>query len=203
MVCQELGLKLIRYMKSKEWRIRPLNIVYLEDANADTWQPTQGKLDEWDDVRIVVSDKGEILLSCEATCECGAYYTYNRMNQGGAFRIDNDVQFLDAWKFGYHYKQLALVQCGKITGTRDNNEDGIRPGDPKVQGDDFCVNQHTTGDSPNAPAPDKVGLWSAGCMVGRWAKTHYNVFLPLCRQMGVDKFDTAIIPGDKFFKWNG
>ncbi len=90
MVCSELGRKMIRYMKSKGWRIRPLNIVYLEDANADTWQPTQGKLDEWDDVRIVISDIGEVLLSCEATCEPGAYYTYNRMNQKGAFRIAID-----------------------------------------------------------------------------------------------------------------
>src|SRR5690242_4853640 len=96
MVTQEQGLKLIRYMKSKDWRIRALNIVYLEDANADTWEPVQGRLDEWDDVRILVKDTGEILLSCEATCEPGAYYTYNRMNPKGAFRIANDIQFLDA-----------------------------------------------------------------------------------------------------------
>jgi hypothetical protein len=201
MVSLELGCKLICYMKSKGWRIRPLNIVYLEDANADTWEPTPGYLDAWDDVRIVVSDVGEVLLSCEATCEPGAYYTYNRINPRGAFRIMNDIQFLDTWEFGYHNRQLALVQCGLITGFRDDNQDGIRPGDRQFQGDNFGINQHTTGDSPNVPAPHKIGLWSAGCLVGRWAKTHYNVFLPLCRQMGVNKFDTAIIPGDKFFNW--
>lgn len=198
MISQELGSKLIRYMKSKGWRIRPLNIVYLEDANADTWQPVQGKLDEWDDVRIVVSDKGGVLLSCEATCEPGAYYTYNPMNERGAFRIASDVQFLDAWAFGYHKNQKALVQCGTITGFRDGNEDGIRPGDLKVQGDGFAVNQHTTGDSEDDPAPDKVGRWSAGCLVGRYASTHYGKFLPLVRSIGVKTYDTAIVPGDKF-----
>ncbi|BAY50177.1 hypothetical protein SAMD00079811_78060 (plasmid) [Scytonema sp. HK-05] len=202
MVCPEFGRKMIRYMKSKGWRIRPLNIVYLEDANPDTWQPTQGKLDEWDDVRIVVSDKGEVLLSCEATCEPGTYYTYNPMNPAGAFRIANDIQFLDAWEFGYHHNQEALVQCGTIIGFRDGNKDGIRVGDAKVQGDDFCVNQHTTGDSPDASAPDKVGRWSAGCLVGRYPSTHYGKFLPLCRQMSLKKFDTAIIPSDSFAEFS-
>ena len=201
MVCAELGRKMIRYMKSKEWRIHPLNIVYLEDANADTWQPTQGKLDDWDDVRIVISDKGEILLSCEATCEPGSYYTYNPINAGGAFRIANDIQFRDAWEFGYHHNQEALVQCGTIIGFRDGNEDGTRVGDAKVEGDDFCVNQHTTGDSSDASAPDKIGRWSAGCLVGRHASTHYGKFLPLCRKMGLSKFDTVVIPSDRFAKF--
>ena len=201
MISQELGSKLIRYMKSKEWRIRPLNIVYLEDANADTWQPVQGRLDEWDDVRIIVSDKGVVLMSAEATCEPGAYYTYNPMNERGAFRIANDVQFLDAWEFGYHHHQEALVQCGEIIGFRDGNKDGIRPGDPKTQGNSFSVNQHTTGDSADSPAPDKVGRWSAGCLVGRYAVSHYNKFLPLVRSLGLETYDTAIIPGDKFAKF--
>lgn len=194
----ELGKKMIRYMCCKGWRVKPLNIVYLEDANADTWQPVPGRLDDWDDVRILIKDTGEILLSSEATCEPGAYYTYKRMNPLGAFRIANDVQFLDAWKFGYHNKQLALVQCSEITGFRDGNEDGIRPGDPQDRGDHFCINQHTTGDNANAKVPSKVGVWSAGCLVGRYASTHYNKFIPILQSTGWSTFDTAIIPGDKF-----
>lgn len=198
MISAELGSKMIRYMKSKNWRIKPLNIVYLEDANADTWLPTSGKLDEWDDVRILIKDSGEVILSCEATCEPGSHYTYRPMNPGGAFRIDNDVQFLDAWEFGWHHHQYALVQCGTISGTRDLNEDGIRTGDPKTEGADYGVNQHTTGDSAAAPAPLRVGPWSAGCMVGRYASTHYNKFMPILKSTGWTTFDTAIIPGDKF-----
>ncbi|WP_157816403.1 hypothetical protein [Nostoc flagelliforme] len=194
----EKGLKLIKYMQSKGWRIRPLNIVYLEDANADTWEPSQGLLDVWDDVRIVVTDKGEVLLSCEATCEPGLYYTQNRLNPNGAFCIKSDEQFQDAWQIGYHKHQLALVQCANLTGLRDGNEDGLRTGDRQFTGNDFGVNQHTTGDSADAVAPDKVGRWSAGCLVGRYASTHYGKFMPLVKLMNLAKFDTAIIPGDKF-----
>lgn len=198
MISQELGSKMIRYMKSKNWRIMPLNIVYLEDANADTWEPVKGRLDAWDDVRIIVSDKGVVLMSAEATCEPGAYYTYQPMNPRGAFRIQNDVQFLEAWRFGYHHRQEALVQCSPITGFRDANKDGVRTGDLKVCGPDFGVNQHTCGDSEDAAPPDKVGRWSAGCLVGRWSKTHYLKFLPLVRSLNLKAYDTAIIPGDKF-----
>lgn len=195
---EEKGLKLIKYMQAKGWRIRPLNIVYLEDANADTWEPSQGLLDAWDDVRIVVSDKGEVLLSCEATCEPGLYYTQNRLNPNGAFRIKSDEQFQDAWQIGYHKQQLALVQCANLTGLRDNNEDGLRTGDRQFTGNDFGVNQHTTGDSADAVAPAKVRRWSAGCFVGRYASTHYGKFMPLVKSTNLAKFDTAIIPGDKF-----
>ncbi|WP_414587417.1 hypothetical protein [Scytonema sp. PCC 10023] len=198
MVSQELGNKLIRYMKSKGWRIRPLNIVYLEDANADTWQPVKGRLDEWDDVRILVSHTGVVLMSAEATCEPGAHYTYNPMNPRGAFRTQCDTQFLDAWEFGMHHRQQALIQCASITGFRDANKDGLRTGDLKVVGPDFGVNQHTTGNNDDDPPPNKIGLWSAGCFVGRWTKTHYNKFLPLVRSMGLKTYDTAIIPADKF-----
>jgi hypothetical protein len=198
MISQELGSKMIRYMKSKNWRIQRLNIVYLEDANADTWEPVKGKLDAWDDVRIVISDKGVVLMSAEATCEPGAHYTYQPMNPKGAFRISNDVQFLEAWRFGYHYKQEALVQCADITGHRDANKDGVRTGDLVVRGPSFAVNQHTCGDNEDAPPPDKVGRWSAGCLVGRWPKTHYTKFLPLVRSLNLKAYDTAIIPGDKF-----
>lgn len=199
----EQGKKLIRYMKSKQWRIRAINIVYLEDANADTWEPVQGKLNEWDDVRILIRDSGEILMSAEATCEPGAPYTYNPMNPKGAFRIECDTQFLEAWRFGYHHNQAALVQCANITGFRDANKDGIRTGDLKVVGPDFAVNQHTTGDDADTAVPDKIGKWSAGCLVGRYASTHYNKFLPILRGSGHTRFDTAIVPGDKFAIWDG
>lgn len=201
MSTKKLGEKLIRYMKSKNWRIRPLNIVYLEDANADTWQPVLGQIDVWDDVRIVVSDKGEVLLSCEATCEPGAWYTYHRMNSKGAFRIASDRQFLDAWTFGDHKGQLALVQCGEIQGFRDDNEDGIRPGDVLDEGI-FGVNQHTTGINQFAPAPEMVGRYSAGCLVGRHPNTHFNKFIPLLRESGMCRFDTAIIPADRFTEFS-
>jgi hypothetical protein len=192
-----LGKKMIRYMQHKNWRIRAINIVYLEDADPTTWQPKQGKIDEWDDARILLADDGRVIMSASATVEPGLWYTQNRLNDCGAFRTDNDVQFLDAWTLGDHKGQFALVQCRTIKGTRDGNEDGCRPGDVHDEGI-FGVNQHTTGASQYAPAPSKVGRYSAGCYVGQYPKTHYNVFMPTLKGTGHEQFDTAIIPGDKF-----
>lgn len=197
MPTKELGTKLIRYMKSKGWRVKPFNIVYLEDVNIDTWQPVQGRLNYFDDARVVVTDDGDVLLNNEATCEPGSHYTFNPMNAGGAFRIVSDKQFLDAWCVGWHKKQYALVQVQEVEGYRDFNKDGIRTGD-KISKGLFGVNQHTTGNDSNAAVPSLVGAWSAGCLVGKHASSHYNRFLPLVKSFGWDSFDTAIVPGDKF-----
>lgn len=193
------GKKLIAYMNNKGWRISELNIVYLEDANADTWQPVQKQEqpDAWNDVRVLVTSEGEVLMSAQATVEPGRYYTENPMNKHGAFRIANDIQFLRSWTIGSHKKQLALVQCRPVIGYRDGNQDYIRPGDYLDEGI-FGINQHTTGDDSSALVPEKVGKWSAGCLVGRYASTHYNVFMPALKKTGKSQFDTAIVPSNKF-----
>lgn len=178
-----------------------INIVYLEDVDANTWQPhPREQPDHWNDARILVRNNGEIIMSAEATCEPGRWYTENRMNNKGAFRIASDKQFKNAWTIGSHFKQYALVQCAPVAGYRDDNEDYIRPGDVLDEGI-FGINQHTTGDTQYAPAPANIGRWSAGCLVGRWASTHYNVFMPTIKGSGRSTFDTAIIPGDVFHKW--
>lgn len=194
----ELGRKLIRYFKSKQWRIKAYNIVYLEDIDIETWLPVPGALDAWDDARVVVSSDGEVVLNCEATCEPGAFYTHRPMNSKGAFRIKSDIQFLDAWEIGIHKRQQpCLIQCGKVEGFRDANRDGLRTQDQLVSGL-YGINHHTCGNSHISPAPDEVGPWSAGCLVGRYPSTHYLKFMPLVQRMKGPTFDTAIIPGDKF-----
>jgi len=194
------GQKLIAYMKAKDWRVRAINIVYLEDVNPDTWDPKPEQPDQWNDARILVRDNGEVIMSAQATTEPGRYYTEHRLNPLGAFRIAIDTQFTDEWTFGAHKDQLALVQCKPVRGYRDNNEDYIRPGDPVDEGI-FGINQHTTGNNANVKAPTLVGKWSAGCLVGRHASTHYNVFLPTLKGSGRVLFDTAVIAGDSFYKW--
>jgi hypothetical protein len=191
------GKRLIAYMRSQGYKVSDLNIVYLEDASADSWAPVNGRIDYWDDVRIVVSKDGDVLLSCEATTEPGSYYTYNPMNPKGAFRIAFG-QYLAAWELGDHKGQPALIQCGALKGYRDFNQDGIRTGDALDIGDYFGVDQHSTSHNYT---PDAIGRWSAGCLVGRYYETHIHKFLPLCKEMGVDKFDSTIIPADKFAKF--
>ena len=193
------GKKIIDYMRSKNYRVLALNIVYLEDVNTDTWQPVKGEIDKWDDARCIVRNDGEVLLSCEATTEPGKYYTSNPLNDNGAFRIAFG-NYQDCWEVGHHHSQLALVQCGVIKGYRDLNKDGLRTGDKIYEGDDFGVNQHTTANEPGS-SPDLVGKWSAGCLVGRYSSTHYEQFMKICQSMGREKFDATVIAGDEFSAW--
>lgn len=193
------GKLLVDYMHSLDMRVRDINIVYLEDANADTWQPLPEQPNTFNDVRLVVTDDGQVLLSCIATTEPGAYYTYNPMNPDGAARIKLDTQFKDAWQIGYHKKQLALIQCDDITVLRDRNKDFVRTGDAYDTGI-FAINQHTTGNtSLDSPAPlNDIGLWGAGCLVGWHPKTHYTKFMPLLQTSGMRKFDTVVFDAEKF-----
>lgn len=191
------GKKVIRFMESKGYRILALNIVYLEDVkDPDTWEPTEGRLDVWDDARCIISNAGEILMSSQATTEPGKYYTNNPLNPQGAFRIAFG-NYQDAWRIGDHKGQLALVQCGNLKGHRDLNKDGTRTGDPIDIGNHFGVNQHTTSN-----APETIGLWSAGCLVGRFPVTHEK-FMEICKNMGREKFDSTIIAADEFKNWQG
>jgi len=194
---KNVGLNIINYMKSLGMRVHPThNIVYLEGCDPDTYELNDDKLDEWNDVRMVISEDGEIKMSCFATTEPGAYYTFHPMNPGGAARIQLGVQFKDAWTFGDHHGQDALVQCGTITVCRDFNQDGYRTGDKLDTGDNFGVDQHTTINDPNT-----IGKWSAGCLVGRHESTH-SKFMKLCRESGLKKFDTVVFDASELKKLN-
>jgi hypothetical protein len=189
-------------MQSKGYKIRALNIVYFEGLLADDLTTVNAdQVDEWNDVRAIIGSDGRVYMSATATTEPGWYYRRNRMNPGGAAQVAFG-QYLDCWRLGKHFKQDALVQCGEIKVYRDSNEDGSRTGDPEETGDYFGCNQHTTGNSSDSAPSDTVGRWSAGCLVGKWASTHYNTFLPICKAMGLKTFDTTLIDGSDFAKYS-
>jgi hypothetical protein len=190
------GLKTIAYMKAYNMKVRALNIVYFEGLNCDLQTVNSDKIDCWNDVRSIVTDKGDVLLCCTATTEPGWYYRNNPMNDGGAAQLAFG-QYLDAWRIGDHHGQDALVQCNKLKVYRDKNEDGSRKGDSVDIGDDFGLNQHTTSNSP-----DNVGRWSAGCLVGKYPDTHNDKFMPICRSMGLDTFDSTLLDGSLFALWD-
>jgi hypothetical protein len=193
---QPQGKKAIAYLNSKGFKISKYNIIYFEGINTDLVTVNDDRINGWNDVRSIISDTGEVLVCCAATTEPGWYYRQNRLNSEGAAQLAFG-QHLAAWEIGDHKGQLALVQCGNLKIYRDGNEDGLRKGDPVFVGDNFGLNQHTT-----TNAPDLVGRWSAGCLVGQFSATHYNIFMPIVKQMGVAKFDTTLIPGDEFAKFN-
>jgi hypothetical protein len=192
---RDQGLKAIRYMKSLDYKIRALNIVYFEGLDADDMAtPNDDRIDYWNDIRSVIGNDGRVYLCASATTEPGWFYRQNRMNVDGAAQLEFG-QYLDAWEFGDHHGQDALTQCGTLTVRRDDNEDGSRAGDKIFQGSEFGIDQHTT-----SYGPDRVGRWSAGCLVGKYPSTHGD-FMKLNRSMGLRTFDTTLIDGSLFAKF--
>jgi hypothetical protein len=191
---RDQGRKAISYMISKGYKIRAWNIVYFEGLNTDLTTVNSDKIDGWNDVRAIITNAGGVLMAAGATTEPGWYYRQNRMNPDGAAQLAFG-QYLDCWRIGDHKGQDALIQCGKLTVYRDNNEDGSRSGDKVFVGDGFGIDQHTTYNSPSA-----VGRWSAGCLVGQYPETHAK-FMKICRAMGLTTFDSTLIDGNDFAKF--
>jgi hypothetical protein len=192
---KEQGSKAIRYMRSKNYKVRALNIVYFEGLNADDLRtPNSDVIDYWNDIRSIISDQGDVYLCATATTEPGWFYRRNRMNVNGAAQLEFG-QYLDCWEFGDHHGQDALTQCGVLTVRRDDNEDGSRAGDKVYKGADFGIDQHTT-----SYGPDRVGRWSAGCLVGKYPATH-GLFMELNRSMGLKTFDTTLVDGSDFARF--
>lgn len=202
-----LAPRICRYMQSKGYYISVgasrFNIVYLEGTDADG-VPNDDTFDQWNDRRLIIEVVGgavRIIGNWLATTEPGKYYTFNPMNEGGAFRISFGQY--KAWKFGLHGRTQypALVQCDTIVGTRDKNQDGLRTGDKVVSGSDIQVNQHHGWDEMPS-----IGKNSAGCLVGQSIEGH-QTFLNVLR---TDKrylanpnyvFFTTIIDGSDLAKF--
>ena len=196
-----VGKKAIRYLKSKGYKVSDKNIIYFGGLNTDLETANQNLINYWNDVRTVVTADGDVLVSCSATIDAGWFYRNNPMNPNGCAQIAYG-QYLQAWEFGMHHQQQALIQCGIINVYRDFNKDGSRNGDKLYSGDDFSINQHTTSNYANADyIPSTIDRWSAGCCVGQYSITHYNTFLPVCRTFGVTKFDTTIVDGKDFLSF--
>jgi hypothetical protein len=202
----------LRFMQRKKYWIarspNSYNIVYVEGMNSN------GRLNDdtmnlWNDRRMVIrigSDgQPEMLVNDQATTEPGNHYTIHPLDRKGAARIAFGQY--KAWKVGLHHsKQPALVQRDRLRLHRDLNKDGRRSkNDPIDIGSAFGINQHTT--SENA-IPDRVGRYSAGCLVGRRYEWHIS-FLETVKQdvrylNNRDyKFMSAVISGEELLRLEG
>lgn len=192
----KLGQSILDYMDSLGYIIEPLNIVYVEGVNPDTFSINNDAMDYWNDTRNLILDSGKIIMSAFATTEPGRHYTVKPMNPRGAARIAFG-QHLNAWSFGMHgvsYKHEALVQIAPVKFHRDLNKDGFRTND-KTYTEIIGLNQHTTSNAPNT-----IGLWSAGCLVGRYPSTHKR-FLQELRKTDKKIFSTTVLNGDELNKF--
>ena len=186
---KDKGKKAIQLMRDRGMRVLPYNIIYFEGINTDLSTLNNDALDHWNDVSTIIGEDGTVYFCAQATTEPGREYTDNPLNPKGAFRIALNTQFKNCWRLGDHKGQDALVQCDTIWGHRDKNKDGFRTGDTIDTGDHFGINQHTT-----SGMPEKVGFWSAGCLVRRSVEDHKE-FMRLCRAMGYRFFDTVVFDG--------
>jgi hypothetical protein len=191
--------KIVDYMMSKQYKLftnpGELNIVYVEDVDAEG-NPVQGRLDVWDDRRIVLDYELKIKGNWLATTEPGLPYTKNPLNRRGAARIAFGQY--KAWQVGMHGasdRHSALVQVAPVKVYRDGNKDGKRTKDLIDEGL-FGINQHWGYDM------NKVGKASAGCLVGQSRENHKQFM----RLIKTDRryisqpsyiFWTTIIPGDE------
>ena len=167
-----------------------INIVYVEGLNEDG-TVNDDAADKWNDLRVVIGfegDKPVILGEWRATTEPGRYYTEHPVNPAGAARIEFGQY--QAWRVGMHRgDHEALVQRGKVTVSRDLNKDMIRTGDARDSGDNFGINQH--GPSGAEEAPDSVGKFSAGCLVGKTMAGHRSF-------MAIVKADTRFVADPEY-----
>jgi hypothetical protein len=199
--------RVIKYMIDKGYNVsrRPgtYNIIYVEGVEPDGTE-NMDELNSFNDLRMVIQIDAMgvpgIAGKWVATTEPGSFYTYNRMNPRGAARIKFGQY--KAWQVGPHKQQNpALVQAANVTVHRDDNEDGFRTGDALDTGDYFGINQHHANDAPRT----NIGLWGAGCLVGR-TKAGHEEFMDIIMQDKRYKqnkqylFETAIIPGDDLNK---
>lgn len=177
-----------------------VNIFYGEGMDKDG-NPNGNRPNEWNDQSMLirfVNGAPEIIFSATGTTEPGKFFTKNRMNPGGAFRIA--FGWKKAWTRGLYHNTPALRQADMLVGFRDNNEDFRRDGDKMVNGDNFGVHHHAGYDFP----VDDIGRSSAGCLVRRLVSDHllfmqHNDSDVRYRAVGAGhKFSAIVLPVEAF-----
>lgn len=192
------GGKVLRFMQDRGFRVKALNLVYIVGASADDWSPIPNTVDEWNDVRCIIRDSGEVLGSWKATTDPGRYYLSHPLNEAGCAILALG-QHKDGWQLGLHRGYPALTQCGDIIIYRDRTQSGVRSGHTMVAGAECGINHHGT--SGHDGDPRSIGRWSAGCCVGMYWKSHLQ-FVQFCRDSGSSTFDATLLDGQALQQFN-
>lgn len=124
--------------------------------------------------RTHIGDAKRIILT--ATTDPGAYYMQNLASDKGC-AILVPGQYRGCWKYGFHKRFRALVQCKPVKVYRDRNKNNVYDLDPKtIQKGNFGINIHKAG--ADSIYVDK---WSAGCQVIA-NESQYNSFMSLVKK---------------------
>lgn len=206
-----LARRIVAYMEKMGYYIdrNPSNgnIVYISEMR-DYFGVPKDEIDEWDDTRNILRFHADgrpyIDFFQSASTEPGSISrTSAAAKKLGGVATVVPGQY-KAWKFGYHkhnHDHPALVQCANITIWRDRNENARFDNEMMFSGV-YGINQHST--KPGFSGP-RIGLWSAGCLVGKNFEQHLE-FLDRLKQWECYKanpecvFYTTIIPGKALWK---
>ena len=134
------------------------------------------KFNYFTDLVGIILNKSELKL-WEATTRPGKWFMEHPMNPGGCF-IMVPGQYVDAYDFGLHYTQDALIQVGLLKGYRDDNCNDTFDLDPEKMfvGNYFRVDiHHKENDS------ETIDMGSAGCQVFKHTLNHKE-FMKICHQ---------------------
>lgn len=201
---------IVNYMEKKNYFIdrnpKNGNIVYISESR-DYFEINPESADEWDDQRIIVKfredGKPYIDFSQSASTEPGTISRQSAVAKklgGVATVVPGQYK---AWKMGFHkhnFDHPALVQCANITIWRDRNENARFDNEMMFSGV-YGINQHST--KPGFSGP-RIGLWSAGCLVGKNFEQHLE-FLDRLKQWECYQkdngcvFHTTIIPAKALY----
>lgn len=158
----------------RSWRVARepgcFDIVYLEGVNLD-YTPNTDSIDKFNDLGLLVTvDKMGVpfvALAHQATTAPGLA----SINSPGAAQLGGVARIMlgehwERWVLDWHKhnpQHPALCCRDGMLVHRDLNKDGKREGDKTSMA--YGINQHGTRAGWEA---DKVGTWSAGCLVRRY-----------------------------------
>jgi hypothetical protein len=153
------------------------------------------QVNEWNDLLGVAYQDAwgnEINLVHSGTTKPGLYWLKNKLgNINGTF-ILMPGQYLSCFMLGKHGKYDALVQNGMpFKGWRDNDKDGEFDFSGPIYTDVRGLNMHT---ESLLNETEKVGAYSAGCMVREFDREHFMVMELLKRSAEIygDTFSFAL-----------
>lgn len=130
-----------------------------------------------------ISQVGErCCVEAEITTLPGWYYLQNPMNPSGT-AIVKPGQYVDVYKIGNHYNQIALVLDGDITVYRDGNKDTTLDLN-KTETGNFAINIHHADGITQT-----VDRWSAGCQVYKDTTKHQFLMFLASEQIRLAQHD--------------
>lgn len=149
-----------------------LNIIGVRNRN----NIVTNKFDDYIVIIYNTEQKENKRVVLNATTDPGAYYMYQPMNENGC-AILVPGQYRGCWKYGFHKRYRALVQCKPVRVYRDKNKNDIYDFNPTtIQKGIYGINIHKAG--INSLLVDK---WSAGCQVIP-NNVQYTTFINLCKK---------------------